>query len=118
MSRQELLHAYRNLYRTGLRAVHYARPARWAIRDILREAFRSNAATSLNPRRIQNTLKFLENAGAYTGTEHKILKNLLYLKFWQLKGLDKHMYGLGHVADDCTSANKKVGSDGRTVPLR
>jgi len=28
---------------------------------------------------------------AYSGTEHKILKNLLYLKFWQMKGLDKQM---------------------------
>jgi hypothetical protein len=96
MSRQELLYAYRHLYRTGLRAVHYARPARWEVRDILRDAFRTNAASSFNPRRIKNTLKFLENAVAYSGTEHKILKNLLYLKFWQMKGLDKQMYGLGH----------------------
>lgn len=92
MSTKEILQAYRQLYRAGLHAVRHSRPARFEVRDILREAFRTQPATAFSPRRIQNTVRFLENAGAYTGFEHRILKNLLHLKFWQIKGLDKQMY--------------------------
>ena len=90
-SQQPVLHAYRHLYRTGLRAVQYSRPARYEIRDILRQAFRTSPLSNFNPRRIQNTLRFLENARKYDGFEHKILKNLLHLQYWKGKPLEKRM---------------------------
>lgn len=95
MSVQDRLHAYRHLYRTALQAVCYSRPARYEIRDILRESFRSPAATDFNPRRVENTLRFLKNAGTYNGYEHRILKNLLHLKFYYGRRFDKRLYVLG-----------------------
>jgi hypothetical protein len=95
MSTQARLHAYRHLYRTALKAVCYARPARYEVRDILRESFRSSPATNFNPRRIENTLRFLKNAEIYNGYEHKILKNLLHLKFFRDRRLDKILYAGG-----------------------
>lgn len=92
MSTTDVLHAYRQLYRTGLRTVRYARPARFEIRDILRESFRLQPREAFNARRIDNTLRFLETAGTHNGTEHKILKNLLHLKFWRMRGADKPLY--------------------------
>ncbi|OAP61039.1 hypothetical protein AYL99_06043 [Fonsecaea erecta] len=89
--KQSLIHAYRHLYRTSLRAVRYAHPARYEIRDILRDSFRTSSPANFNLRRVQNTLKFLENARKYNGFEHRILKNLLHLQFWKIKGLDKKL---------------------------
>ncbi|KIW38176.1 uncharacterized protein PV06_10125 [Exophiala oligosperma] len=91
MGRTDILHAYRHLYRSGLRAVHYSYPARWEIRDILRDCFRSQPEAAFNARRISNTLGFLEKARVYNGTEHKILKNLLHVKFWKNKGLNHYL---------------------------
>lgn len=92
MTTPERLHAYRHLYRTALKAVCYARPARYEVRDILRESFRTCPPATFIPRRIENTLRFLENAGRYNGYEHKILKNLLHLKFFRDRRLDKTLY--------------------------
>ncbi|EXJ59233.1 hypothetical protein A1O7_06665 [Cladophialophora yegresii CBS 114405] len=88
-SRQHILQAYRDLYKTGLRAVQYSTPARYELRDILRQTFRTSAPSNLNPRRIQNTVKFLENARKYDGFEHRIVKNLLHLQYWKGRPLDK-----------------------------
>ena len=88
-STQPVIHAYRHLYQTALRAVKYARPARYEIRDILRDQFRISPIENFNPRRVQNTPKFLENARKYNGFEHNILKNLLHLQYWKLRPLDK-----------------------------
>ncbi|EXJ77569.1 hypothetical protein A1O3_09796 [Capronia epimyces CBS 606.96] len=91
MSTQDRLRAYRHLYRAALKAVCYASPARYEVRDILRESFRSSPATSFNSRRVENTLLFLKNAGLYNGYEHKILKNLLHLKFFRDRRFDKQL---------------------------
>ncbi len=88
---QAVLQAYRHLYRTGIRAVQYARPARFELRDILRDAFRTASSSNFNLRRVQNTIKFLENARNYDGFEHRILKNLLHLQYWKGKPLDKRL---------------------------
>lgn len=92
MTTSEILRAYRHLYRSGLRATHYSSPARFAIRDILRDCFRSQPSATFSARRIANTLTFLEKAGEYNGTEHKILKNLLRIKYWKNMGLNNHLY--------------------------
>ena len=58
----QLLHAYRDLYRAGLKSVQYARPARFEIRDILRVTFRESPPSHFNQRRVDNTIQFLANA--------------------------------------------------------
>ncbi|KIW67836.1 hypothetical protein PV04_07060 [Phialophora macrospora] len=88
---QAILQAYRDLYRAGLRAVQFSTPARYELRDILRQTFRTSAPSNFNRRRIQNTIRFLENARKYDGFEHKILKNLLHLQYWKGRPLDKRM---------------------------
>ena len=91
MSKQEILHAYRHLYRAALRTVRYAVPARYEARSVLRDAFRNDPPSAFSGRRIKNTLKFLETASTHNGYEHKILKNLLHLKYWRMRGLEKSL---------------------------
>ncbi|KAE9969741.1 hypothetical protein EG328_011542 [Venturia inaequalis] len=79
----EILHAYRHLLRTSLHAVQYATPARHVILSRLRLSFRSSTLSSFEPIRIANTLQFLRNAGETTGIEHKVLKNLLHVWYWE-----------------------------------
>lgn len=88
---QGIRQAYRLLYHAGLEAVLYSRPARWEIRDILRQTFRTSPSSNFQPRRIQNTIKFLENARKYDGFEHRIVKNLLHLQYWKGRPLDKRL---------------------------
>lgn len=75
--------AYRQLLRTSLQAVRFATPARYQIRSILREAFRNSPRIAFNQRRIRNTLAFLEQAREHNGFEHKILRNILHVRFWR-----------------------------------
>jgi hypothetical protein len=76
-ARQEIVQAYRDLYRQGLRAVQYSAPARVTLRDRLRYVFRASDPAAFDRTRIANTLEFLRGAAATTGLEHKIVKNLL-----------------------------------------
>ncbi|KLJ10322.1 hypothetical protein EMPG_14303 [Blastomyces silverae] len=78
-----VLHAYRHLYRTGLQAVRYSSPARHVLLWTLRKSFRNGAPNEFDPRRVVNTLEFLRLASSSTSTEHKIVKNLLHVRFWQ-----------------------------------
>jgi len=78
-SSHQIVSAYRDLYRTALHAVRYARPARYVIRDRLRRAFREAPAEDFEPARIANTLRFLEAAGADRGLEHRVLKTLCHV---------------------------------------
>lgn len=82
----ELCHAYRHLYRGLLRAVLYARPARYVARDRLRNAFRNGTPTDYDPVRIARTLQLLEGARK-RGTEHRLVKNVLRVwgEQWRLK---------------------------------
>lgn len=75
-SRQEIIHAYRRLYRSLLQAVQYATPARYVARDQLRAAFREPDA-ALDPEGVKRTVWFLQAASKERGLEHKILKNLI-----------------------------------------
>ena len=89
MLREEVLHAYRHLYRHGLRAIQFSKPARYTLRDRLRMAFRKGSPAELNKQKIKNTLEFLQYATAENGLEHKILKNLLVVWRFQDKGGNK-----------------------------
>jgi hypothetical protein len=85
MSKQVLIQAYRDLYRHGLYACKHSVPARYHVRDILRGAFRDNVTTNFDPQRVQNTLRFLEQARLHRGIEHKITKNLLMIRWWRTR---------------------------------
>jgi hypothetical protein len=69
--------AYRHLYRGALHAVQFSKPARYTIRDQVRNAFRRGQPEDLNQQKIAKTLEFLHGATQQSGLEHKILKNLL-----------------------------------------
>lgn len=97
MSREEILHAYRQLYRHSLRAIQFSKPARYTLRDRLRLAFRRGHATDFDSHKIKNTREFLEHATHENGLEHKIIKNLLFVWWGQKKG------GLGRPAPKPTT---------------
>ena len=86
MSQQDVIHAYRHLYRHGLRAIQFSKPARFTLRDRLRLAFRKGSAADFESQKIQNTLEFLHYATTQNGLEHKIIKNLLFVWWSQEKG--------------------------------
>lgn len=81
--RREIIRAYRSLYRAGLHAVQYSRPARYVLKATLEDAFRSTPADKFHARRIGNTILFLENAAKARGMEHRILKNLIHVRWWE-----------------------------------
>ena len=83
MSSQEIILAYRSLYRATLQAIHFSKPARFYARDTLRHAFRHETATNFSPERVENTLRFLKAAAATNGIEHHVLKNILHVKYWE-----------------------------------
>ncbi|KAJ5086313.1 hypothetical protein NUU61_007620 [Penicillium alfredii] len=81
--RLAVIHAYRHLYRQGLKAIRYSTPARHVLVNSLRASFRSSPQEELNPSKISNTLRFLERAAETTGMEHKIVRNLMLARFWE-----------------------------------
>lgn len=88
VSKLEILHAYRHLYRAFLRAVRFAKPARFVGRDALREAFRETSTTTaggFDRRGVQRTLWFLQAADREAGLEHRILKRLIEVRWWRAR---------------------------------
>ncbi|KXT12997.1 hypothetical protein AC579_3162 [Pseudocercospora musae] len=81
----EIRLAYRHLYQGLLRAVQYSKPARYIVRDRLRAGFDEQSGNSFEPKRIANTLEFLDGAAKTRGLEHKILKNLVYVDWGESK---------------------------------
>lgn len=79
MSKREIIHAYRNLYRTSLHAIRYSKPARYTLLAHLRTSFRTTPASAFNSRAISNTIEFLHNAATYQGLEQNVVKNLLFV---------------------------------------
>ena len=90
MSSQELVHAYRALYRAGLQAVQFSKPARYTLRDQLRAAFRDDKAGAavFDPDAVRRTVWFLRAAAAERGLEHRIVKNLLRTAWERKAGQD------------------------------
>lgn len=80
----KVIHAYRHLFRAGLKAVCYSYPARTSLRDLLRRAFRDKNAR-LDERAVKRTIWFLTAAARELGIEHKIVKNILMVQYWKRK---------------------------------
>lgn len=78
-----IIHAYRHLYKRGLQAIRFATPARHVLRNTLRDSFRSTSRAEFDPAKIARTLEFLDRAAASTSYEHKIVKNLLHVRFYE-----------------------------------
>lgn len=85
MGTTEVIHAYRHLYRAGLRAVQYSQPASTGVRSMLRRAFRAKNAPPLNDRAVKRTIWFLKNAASELGIEHKVVKNMIMVNFFREK---------------------------------
>ncbi|KAL4954572.1 hypothetical protein BDW69DRAFT_138608 [Aspergillus filifer] len=83
--------AYRQLYRHGLKAVNYSTPARHVLLRTLRSSFRSSSAREFDSQRITNTVTFLHRAADISGVEHKIVKNLLMIRYWDQPGVKAHL---------------------------
>lgn len=73
----DIVSAYRNLYRGSLRAIQFAKPARFVLRHRLRARFREGAVADYDADKIARTLEFLDHARTARGLEHKLLKNIL-----------------------------------------
>ena len=78
-----VIHAYRQLYRTGLQAIDYSSPGRYTLRDRLRRAFRKSHPTDFDALRVRNTVQFLRNAAVRQTLERKVLRSLLHTWWWQ-----------------------------------
>lgn len=83
-SNQDILSSYRLLYRHAMYAVQYAAPARYTLRILLENAYRTGNAADYDAQKINNTVTFLEGAAKEKGLEHRILKNLLHTWFWDV----------------------------------
>lgn len=89
VDQQAIIHAYRHLYRQGLKVVNYSTPSRHVLLRILRSSFRSASREDFDPERISNTLRFLQRASESTGLEHKIVKNLIMVRYWEQSQVKK-----------------------------
>ena len=83
-SSQEIVRSYRRLYRHAIYAVQYAAPAKYTLRILLENAYRTGNAADFDVQKINNTVTFLEGAAKERGLEHRILKNLLHTWFWDV----------------------------------
>lgn len=75
--------AYRHLYRGLLHAVQYSAPARYVVRDQIREAFRKGEPATFDQAKVSRTLVFLQGAARERGLEHRVLKNLVHTAYWR-----------------------------------
>lgn len=78
-----VISAYRHLYKRGLQAIKHATPARHVLRNILRSSFRSENRSEFYPAKVARTLEFLDRAAGSNSYEHKILKNLLHVRYYE-----------------------------------
>ena len=76
MANQDVIHAYRHLYRGLLEAVCYAPRARRVIQTQIRRAFR-RPGSELDADAVKRTMWFLKAAARERGLEHRVLKNLI-----------------------------------------
>lgn len=104
MSSQDILHAYRQVYRKSLQAVQYSSPARHTLRTVIRHTFRTRAANEYNVRKLNNTLNFLHLAAQDRGLEHRLVKSLLHV-WWYVIDSKKSK-------PECVSRRKQSHPDG------
>ena len=86
-SRCDIIRSYRNLYRHALHAVQFSSPARYTVRTLIQNAYRTGKSTDFDQERVNNTLTFLHGARSEKGIEHRILKNLLHTWYWEIKNV-------------------------------
>lgn len=84
-----LIASYRALYKAALAAVQHSSPARYAVRDKLRSAFRSRGV--FVPQRADNTVAFLRTAAWRKGLEHQVVRNLCMVHYWQVMGKKRYV---------------------------
>ena len=94
VSGPEIVRSYRQLYRYGLHAVQYSAPARYTLKILLENAYRTGNAADYDAKKINNTLTFLEGAAKEKGLEHKIVKNLLHTWYWEVNRPKRRPYVL------------------------
>lgn len=82
---QQIVRSYRHLYRHALHAVQYASPARYTVKALLENAFRTGNSADFDQQKVNNTLTFLHGAAKEKGLEHRIVKNLLHTWWWESK---------------------------------
>lgn len=112
-SRQQIIRSYRNLYRHGLHAVQYASPARYSVKALIENAYRTGKLAHFDNQKINNTLTFLHGAAKEKGLEHRILKTLLHTWWWENRNNKHHReyvrwrssHELG-IDDDCAIVNR------------
>ncbi|KAL7276550.1 hypothetical protein RUND412_000430, partial [Rhizina undulata] len=83
ISKNLILASYRRVYKAGLAAIQFSDPARYAVRDKIRKAFRRSPPSAYSQLRIDNTVEFLRIAARRRGTEHQIVRNLCMVHYWQ-----------------------------------
>lgn len=112
MSSQEIVHAYRHLYRGLLHAVQFSNMARDPVRTTLREAFRDRKGT-FDAQAVKRTLWFLDAAAKERGLEHKILKNLVRMARQRQKSmpwkLRFHLQNVASHAKPCVWPSPRGG---------
>ncbi|KAL2002480.1 hypothetical protein VTN02DRAFT_6702 [Thermoascus thermophilus] len=128
VDQRALIHAYRHLYRQGLKVVNYSTPSRHVLLQILRSSFRSGSREDFDPERISNTLRFLQRASESTGLEHKIVKNLIMVRYWEqphvkkdvrvVKGQDKKEIHLRKNANNHFNATLMLLNESLGICLR
>ena len=69
---------YRRLWRAGHYAVQNRLPAKYAIRDIIRHAFRTETQLP-TATELENTERLLRTAGRRRGLENNIVRNLCHV---------------------------------------
>ncbi|KAL2213768.1 DUF1763-domain-containing protein [Sarocladium strictum] len=97
----DIVHAYRRILRATYQAVQYSSPARFIVRDQVRAAFRespesassSSTATAnapaFDPQVAKRTAWFLEAAARERGVEHRVVKNLVKIRYHKNKATEK-----------------------------
>lgn len=98
-----LLHAYRHLLRAALRAVQFSKPARYVVRDQIREGFEQPPRTTTttatyDPERVRRTVWFLKAAAQEAGLESRILKSLVRVAWERKEGGGPKMTWKGTLA--------------------
>ncbi|KAE8307107.1 DUF1763-domain-containing protein [Aspergillus transmontanensis] len=100
-----VIQAYRHLYRQGLRVINYSTPSRHVLLRTLRSSFRSSSHHDFEPHRIANTLRFLQRATDAAGVEHKIVKNLMMVRYWEQPQVRKDLRLLKGLGIDQRESN-------------
>ncbi|KAF7629125.1 hypothetical protein AFLA_004465 [Aspergillus flavus NRRL3357] len=80
-------------------------PSRHVLLRTLRSSFRSSSHHDFDPHRIANTLRFLQRAADAAGVEHKIVKNLMMVRYWEQPQVRKDLRLLKGLGIDQRESN-------------